>query len=712
MAKKATYSPENRHRISKILWTVYCLFLIASLVVIGKIVYLQAVWEPDQKTLEYFTPSNRKESVKPERGTIVDCNGRLLAISTPLYTIHMDCEILKKELAGKKVKVGKDSITEKDWRKMAEDMCRQLPGIINDGRSADDFYNTIITHRDSKTRKNRRNLLFIKEIDHSTLQKLKKLPLCEHGRYISGMKVSKTEARKYPYEGLGERVIGDIRIDPTDASRNRYVGIEGKYDYILKGKEGVQWMKETDKGTIVNPDSSVVKVSNGADIRTTIDIDIQDIADKALRRYIAEDDGIEGGCAVIMDVETGAIRAMANLKKNSKGNLGEYLNMAIGRPGEPGSVFKTVTLMTLLEDRKVSLDTEVETNHGVLKEFPNTGKDMALIKYEKETGKDKITVREGFKRSSNNVFRHLVIKHYGDEDKRRQFTDRLFEYKLHDSYEFDLEEKGYGRSELRKSWSIHDLFSTAIGYSIRETPLNMLTFYNAVANKGKMMKPYLIDSHIEDGKVTKQFKPEILNASICSRETADTLTAALKIVASEGTAKRLKNARCEVAGKTGTARTVLDASEKPKKKDPYVTEDGLRKYQATFVGFFPADAPKYSAIVTVYTTLTKSDSYGGGNHPALVMRDIVNNIWALDPEWGGTLKERARIPDMPAQYIGTRKNGGIVPELSGMGLMDAIYAIENNGYRCTYEGLGHVAAQKPSAGVKYSKGETIHITLR
>ena len=712
MAKKATYTPDRRHRISKILWTVYCLFLIASLIVIGKIIYLQAAWEPDQKTLSYFTPGNHEESVKPDRGAITDCNGKLLAISTPLYTVHMDCHILKRELIRGKVKVGKDSITERDWRQLAMAMCSQLPAIINDGRSAEDFYSLIMMNRDSNTRKGRRNVLIVKGIDHSTLLKMKTLPLYRHGRYVSGMKESKEEARKYPYGELGRRLIGDVRIDPNDPARNRFVGIEGQYDYILHGKEGRQWMKETDKGTIIDPDSTVLKVENGADIRTTIDIDIQDIADKALKRHLGDDEGIEGGCAVVMDVETGAVRAMANLKKNSRGEMGEYLNMAIGRPGEPGSVFKTATLMTLIEDGKVSLDTEVETNHGILKEFPKTGKDKALIRYEDETGKRKITVREGFKRSSNNVFRHLVIKHYGDEDKRRQFTDRLFEYKLHDSYDFDLEEKGYGRSELRKSWSIHDLYSTAIGYSIRETPLNMLTFYNAVANKGKMMKPYLIDSHIENGKVTKQFKPEILNASICSRETADTLTAALKIVASEGTARRLRNARCEVAGKTGTARTVLDASEKPKKKDPYMTEDGLRKYQATFVGFFPADDPKYSAIVTVYTTLTKSESYGGGNHPALVMRDIVNNIWALDPEWGNTLKDRARIPDMPAQFIGTRKNGGMVPELSGMGLMDAIYAIENNGYRCSYEGLGHVAAQKPAAGTKHSKGETIHITLR
>lgn len=709
---KEIKTPNSRHRISRTLWTVYCLFLMASVLVIGKIIYLQQIWEPDQKTLSYFTPSNLKERVKPERGTITDCKGQLLAISTPLYTIHMDCEILERELAVGKVRVGKDSITERDWRRMAEAMCNQLPSIIQDGRSAKEFYDLIITNRDSNTKKGRRSVLIVKGIDHSTLLKMKELPLYRHGRYISGMKESKEEARKYPYGELGRRLIGDIRVDHNDPTRNRFVGIEGQYDYVLHGKEGVQWMKETDKGTIIDPDSTVIKVENGADIVTTLDIDIQDIADRALRKYIADDDGIEGGCAVVMDVKTGAIKAMANLKKNSRGELGEYLNMAIGRPGEPGSVFKAATLMTLLEDGNVTLDTEVATNHGILKEFPKTGIDKALQRYEEQTKKNKITVREGFKRSSNNVFRHLVLKFYGEETARKQFTDRLFEYKLHDAYSFDLKEEGYGKSELRKSWSIHDLYSTAIGYSIKETPLNMLSFYNAIANKGKMIKPYLIDSYMKDGKVIKQFKPEILNASICSKETADTLTAALKIVAREGTAKRLKNAKCEVAGKTGTARAVLDASERPMKKDPYMTEEGFRKYQATFVGFFPADNPKYSAIVTVYTKLTKSDGYGGGNHPALVMKEIVDRIWALDSEWGTTLKERSGVPAMAPQYIGTRKDGGIVPDLNGMGLMDAIYAIENNGFKCVYEGIGHVTRQSPAAGTRHGKGGTIHIILK
>ena len=234
----------------------------------------------------------------------------------------------------------------------------------------------------------------------------------------------------------------------------------------------------------------------------------------------------------------------------------------------------------------------------------------------------------------------------------------------------------------------------------------------AVANGGKMMKPYLISSYEQDGKVLKKFEPTILNGAICSKRTADTLTTALKGVAQDGTARRLKDARCTVAGKTGTARVVLEAAERPKKGNQYVNEEDYKKYQATFVGFFPADAPKYSAIVTVYTGLTRSNGYGGGNHPAKVFGEVVDNLWALDSEWGSRIQDRAKMPQMKAEYIGTRQGGGPVPDVRGMGLKDAIYALENNGFKCAYEGMGHVSSQTPAAGTTCQTGRTIQITLR
>lgn len=708
-------------RVSIILLVICALFLLLSLLLTYRMFHLQFIWDRPGNSLEQFIPNYVETVIEPDRGDILDCNGRILASSTPLYDIRMDCCIQQEYLAdGRKIKIPrnptikKDSINEQEWKELAWKMCQELPAIVGNGKSADDYYNLIISKREDPQAEGRKYVLLIKEVDHSTLMKIRRLPLFNLGKNISGKIEEKKSRRLYPYKGLAGRVIGDIRIDPNDPKRDRKIGIDGQYDYILHGTPGRQWMKSTDNGNVINPDSTMIEVVHGADIRTTLDMTFQDIADKALRNHIADDEGIEGGCAVIMEVETGAIKAMANLIKGKNGKLTEGLNMAVGRAGAPGSVFKTVTLMTLLEDGKVTLDTRMDCNGARLKQFPDLDIDQQLKKYIDKTGNKTITVREGLAISSNNVFRHFAIEHYGkNEETIKQFTDRLFEYKLDGSYEFDLKEKAYGTSRLRNSWDIHDLYSTAMGYSIRQTPLSILTFYNAIAGRGKMMKPYIIQSYERGGVVEQEFKPQILNGAICSTQTADTLISALKSVASEGTASfRLKGAKCEIAGKTGTAWVYLDAKDNPSKSKPYETTDGKRKYQATFVGFFPADNPKYSAIVTVYTTLTTSKGYGGGNQPTKIFKEISDKIWAFDNEWGETATEVYDIPYMKEEHIGTRKSGSPVPNLKGKGLKDAIYALENNGYTCTYEGIGHVASQIPAAGKNGRKGETVHIILK
>ena len=715
MAQIKKNTEEKIDRTSLILLVLYACFFLLGIVIIGKIIYIQFFWDMPKNSLEEFIPNYEETVIKPERGDILDCNGKLLASSAPFYSLRMDCCIHADILMrGKKIKVGKDSVSEKEWREMAWAMCREIPKIVDNGKTAEDYYGLIIKNRESTTLSGRRNVLLLKDISHSDMGRIRELPLIRHGRNVSGMKEEKNQRRVYPYQGLAERVIGDIRFDPSNPERNRNIGLDGQYDYILRGEEGRQWMKSTDRGKVINPDSTVIEVKHGHDIRTTIDIDMQDIADKAIRKYIAEDNGIEGACAVVMEVETGAIKAMANLKKNSKGALKESFNMAIGRSGAPGSIFKAVTLMTVLEDRKATLDTKIKTNGGYLEGFPKVAIDKQLKTYIDNTGNKEITVKEGLAISSNNVFRRLAIDHYGDSpEKIKLFTDRLYEYKLDGSYTFDLKEDAYGKASLRDSWTIHDLYQTAIGYSIRQTPLSILTFYNAIANKGRMMKPYLIESFESNGVVTKEFEPEILNGSICSVTTADSLTSALKMVASEGTAaRRMKGSKCEVAGKTGTAWIYLDPQDKPLRGKPFETENGERKYQATFVGFFPADEPKYTAIVTVYTTLTKSLGYGGGNQPTRIFREIVDHIWAMEEEWGEELKETYNMPYMKETYIGTRQSAAPVPNLIGLGLKDAVYMLENNGYRCTFEGVGHVAKQSIKAGTQEKKGATIHIILK
>jgi cell division protein FtsI (penicillin-binding protein 3) len=401
---------------------------------------------------------------------------------------------------------------------------------------------------------------------------------------------------------------------------------------------------------------------------------------------------------------------MVNLiRDTTKNELDESFNNAIGRKGEPGSVFKATTLMTVIEDGYIkSLDDKIPTNHGIIKNFPQ---DDHIPKYEKEHGTNEISILDGFKLSSNYVFRYLAVTNYGKRPQK--FLDKLYMYKLGEAFDFDLEglKKPTVPSPKAPGWSGTDLGSIAIGYAVAETPLHIITFYNAIANKGKMMKPYLVEDIERNGIIEEKRGPSVLNSSICSKATADTMLRALKAVTEEGTAKRLKYAKCEVAGKTGTSRIILDPKYTGGLEGKYEDKYGRKQNQATFVGFFPADEPKYTAIVTIYSLPTNKSFYGG-TLPALTLKEIVDELYTMDTGWGKTITEKGNIPKAGQSPEKTEMTSGRVPDVMGMGLKDAIYAIENSGYECRYSGTGHVISQDLPKGTKASKGSTINIKLR
>lgn len=459
----------------------------------------------------------------------------------------------------------------------------------------------------------------------------------------------------------------------------------------------------------------MVAVQHGLDVRTTIDINLQDMADKALRKNIENAENIAGGCVVIMEVETGAIRAMVNLQKDKNGNFREIYNMAIGRPAEPGSVFKAVTMTTLLEDGAVTLDQKIKTNKGKMDDMPKVNADGYIVDWEREHKTNWISVVDGFKISSNYVFRRLVKDEYGERPE--EFIDRLHTYGFGNSRVFDLHELNANTPRVpdvnSKSWTIYDLVATAIGYNVTATPLQIATFYNAIANNGKMMRPYIVSQTEKGGEAIEVFEPEIMNGSICSKATADTLTRALKMVTEEGTGSALKNAKFQVAGKTGTSRVFLESKERPGSSNPYQDLEGRRKHQGTFVGFFPADEPKYTAIVVAYSELMRGNLYGG-NIPAKTFREIVDGVWATETHWSKEITARAKVPEMEekAISIGRKDKGKTVPDVNGMGLKDALFCLENNGYKCRYSGLGHVVKQTPAPGTELNKGQIIELYLK
>lgn len=692
-----------------ILLLIYIVVLFISALIIGKLIYIQKSWEPDKSIAKYFLPPAEKYTIAPDRGAIIGCGGEILAMSTPMYELRMDCTVRKEYFQNKMRKNPTGDNLEQQWQDKAKAFSEGFAKEMNMDASV--IFKSIMDGR----RKGNKYLRLGTDIDRGTLLKLESLPLMEEGRYKSGIIVEKHDSRKYPYGTLARRTIGYVKDNSSqkeDEKGRSHIGIEGKYDYVLHGKEGEIWLKPTDnKEKIQNYDSTYVKPVDGLDVRTTLDITLQDIVDKAMRKQMSANPKIEDGCAVFMDVRTGAIRAMVNLTKSPKdSSLNEVYNMAIGYGANPGSVFKTTTLMTALEDGYIkSLDDEIPTNGGKLPGYPQDDHVKNLVK---------ISILHGFEISSNYVFRYLATNNYSDDPKR--FMDKLYMYKLGQAFDFDLEglREPVLPSPDSKSWSSTDLGSVAIGYSVRETPLHTLTFYNAIANKGRMMKPYLVESIEKDGVVKTKKGPSVLNASICSRATADTLLRALKAVTSEGTAYRLKGAKLTVAGKTGTARQSLSKEEIEKygrdPKDNTQTADGSYHNLATFVGFFPADNPKYSAIICMNSSLIRGSLYGGVG-PASAMREIVDAIYTLDPEWGAEVTAMAKVPVMgedKEMTVRSDMKNPIVPDIMGLGLKDAIFIIENSGLKCSYSGTGHVSSQNPKAGTKVADGSTITFNLK
>ena len=620
------------------LYRLYVLFLIGSVLLVGRLIYIQIFYQPDPKIVQALTPTSVKKTIEPARGAILSDDGRLLAMSLPIYDINMDCTVMKESYA--KIRTtdpAKGDSLEAAWMAKARGLADGLASILKE-KTADEYYSLIKKGREQ----NRKYVRIATGVERRDYNRLLTLPLFNEDRFRGGLIVGKENIRKYPYGKLARRTIGFVRNNKSTVE-NTHVGIEGKFDYVLHGKDGVEYLREIDnKERVHDSDSSFIRAEDGMDVRTTINIDFQDIADKALREQMADQAEVEGGCLVLMEASTGAIKAMVNLTRDSlTRQLEEIQNFAIGRRYEPGSVFKTVTLLSVLSDGHVkSLDETLPTNHGVI---PKSGlkPDVHISDYERIHNTKEISVLDGFKISSNYVFATLAVKNYGIEkgkgrgnglEKTERFLQNIYNYKLGEAFAFDLDglQTPTIPSPATRYWTDTDLGSIGFGYSTEETPLHILTFYNAIANKGRMMKPYLVESIEENGVVTERRGPGVLNAAVCSKAVADTITRALKAVTEEGTAKRLKDAKCTVAGKTGTSFGTYANGQ-------YQDAQGRRKYQGTFVGFFPAEAPQYSIICTVYSKPT-SKSFQGGGIPARAIRTVINKLYNIDPVFRETIK--------------------------------------------------------------------------
>ena len=702
---------ERINGIFKKMALIYKLFALIALAVVGKIAYMQFIAPTDTTAVDI---AYREETIEAIRGDIMARDGRPMATSVPYYQIRMDCVVPNEDT----------------FKKYIDDLSVSLAEFFKN-KSAKKYKEELVKARkDGKRYKALGNRL----VDYTELAQIKKFPILKLGANRGGIIVEQKYRRNNPYGRLAYRTIGFINTEGVG------VGIEGSCDYYLKGTPGKQTIQKM-LGGEWRPVTGVEGVApkDGYDILTTIDIEIQEAAEKALREQLAKGMGIEGGTAIVMEVATGAVRAIANMKKMGD-SYDESYNYGIGDATEPGSVFKLMTLVSLLEDGYVTLEDPIDGGNGKWSYGGHTYSDTHAY--------GMMDVKTALAKSSNVAFAKLAVTYY--EGKAQQYVDRLNSMKVGERFNLDIQGEGrasiYGPSDAM--WSRSSLSSMAIGYATLLTPLHTLTFYNAIANDGKMMKPYFIENYQENGEIVKNFGPQVMSGSICSKETAREARRALRHVVEIGTGRFMNNSKFKIAGKTGTSRIAFGG------KIGY-EKNGFRRYQASFAGFYPADNPKYSAIVVLYSGETRGNFYGG-SWAGPVFKQIADHIYSTSSNWepvldgnsknvpapevaAGRLDAQSKVlAELGVEFtkvdINERNMSGwakFSKDTSGnlaatnfstdndslanvvnMGLKDAVYLLENSGYKVQFEGYGKVVAQEPAPGSKLPEGSTVILKLK
>jgi cell division protein FtsI (penicillin-binding protein 3) len=575
-----------------------------------------------------------------------------------------------------------------------------------------------------------RYFLIQKKVDFATLKKLKELPIFREGQYKGGLVAQPESNRIRPHSDLAARTIGYL----NSGTEGTQVGIEGSFNKDLAGKNGIAVKQRLTGGDwILVDDSESVESKDGNDIVTTLDVDLQDVASSALENQLRKHNA-HHGCAVLMEVETGDVRAIANLEQSGDGNYRETYNYAIGESTEPGSTFKLPALMAAIEDGVIDTGDIVDTGNGSVK-FYNK-----IIRDTKEDGYGKLTVKQVFEKSSNVGTSMLITGHYKNNPK--DFVNRLYAMKL--NQQLDLQIQGEGKPLIRypgdKYWSGLSLPMMSHGYEVQLTPLQILTFYNAVANDGKMMRPRFVTEILRNGSVVKSFGTDVIINSIASRSTIRKAKKMMEGVVEHGTATNLRNANYKIAGKTGTAQIA---------RDKYGYRQGARmSYQASFVGYFPAENPLYSCIVVV--NAPSNGVYYGNIVAGTVFKEISDKVYATTffkdyrdenkedkkitaPEAGNGSRADINevLTDLKVRYkrtsreewVATRESGdtisligvdlkkGLVPDVRGMSLRDAIYVLENSGLKVRYSGKGRVLRQSPEHGARVYEGSVVSLDM-
>lgn len=653
--------------------------------------------------------------VKPNRGNILSADGKLMASSLPEYRIYMD------------FKAGGH---QKDTMLMNHlmEICEGLHKIFPD-RSAAQFKAHLLKGR----KKGSRNyLIYPKRISYIQYKEAKRLPVFNLNKYKGGFHELAYNQRKKPFGSLAARTLGDLYADTAQGAKN---GIELAFDSLLKGREGI-----THRQKVMNKYLNIVDRPpvDGCDIITTLDVDMQDICEKALVDKLKELEAVSG-VAILMDVPTGDVKAIVNMTRGQDGNYYEMRNLAISNLQEPGSTFKTASIMVALEDGKITPDYTVDTEKGIKMMYGQAMRDHNWYK----GGYGVIDVNRIMEVSSNIGVSSIIDKFYKDDPQK--FVDGLKRMSI--DQPLHLQIPGEGTPNIKgpkeKYFAKTTLPWMSIGYEVQLPPINILTFYNAIANNGTMVRPRFVTKAVKDGETVEEYPVEVINPKICSDHTLEQIRTILRNVVGHGLAKPAGSDQFHVSGKTGTAQISQGAAG---------YKGGVRNHLVSFCGYFPSEQPRYSCIVSIQ--INKGIASGGGMAGS-VFGKIAERVYAKNLHFdlsnavdsttnvipsvkAGNMNETIRVleglkvpvqkdfkladgqitwghaqqsPNAVILQTGESKTG-LVPNVIGMGAKDAVYLLESKGLRVQLYGIGKVRSQSIAGGSRIIKGQTVTLQLR
>ena len=702
-------TPEHKSMTLRYTFFVLIMALLAIAVIVKAGIIMFAERQYWKDVADRFVREN--VIVFPTRGNIISADGKLMASSLPEFRIYMDLK------AGG---VKKDTMLMNHLQEICEGLHRIFPD-----QSAAEFRRTILKGRKLGSRN---YLLYPKRISYIEYKEVKKLPVFSLNRYSSGLHELAYNQRKKPFGSLAMRTLGDLYPDTALGAKN---GLELTYDKYLKGEVGITHRQKVRNQYLNIVDKAPV---DGCDLITTIDVDMQDIAEKALVDQLTNLQA-EAGVAIVMEVKTGEVKANVNMTRAGDGKYYEMRNLAVSNLMEPGSTFKTASIMVAMEDGYITPDYEVDTEQGIVNMHGSRMRDWNWYK----GGYGVINVTKILEVSSNIGVSRIIDKFYGDNPQK--FIDGIkrmsIDTPLNLGFVGEASPKILGPKE--RYFAKTTLPWMSIGYETQIPPIYILNFYNAIANNGKMVKPKFVKSITKDGNIIKDFPTETINEQICSEHTLEQIQMILKSVVANGLAKPAGSKLFSVSGKTGTAQISQG-------KAGY--KSGGTKHLVSFCGYFPSEKPMYSCYVAIQAPKA---SPSGGIQAGSVFSKIAERVYAkhlffdlaqakdstsimIPDTKNGNLKETAYILDeldikynKPGNNIEWCKasdesdnvllselniNEKLIPNVRGMGAKDAVFLLEERGLRVRLSGMGKVVSQNIPPGSTARKGQTITLTLR